>query len=227
MTKRQSRLRRFAPLIALGLAAVATITCAHALIGASKFDWPAWVQAVGSIEAILVAVWVSADQANQQRERDEANERSVVMGMLHSLRAEIEFSLKHAGTEIAANLAQTEAGQPFLFRIVLPEYPFPIFDALIPRLGMIRESQLQRQIIHAFASAKSFAMTLNQHNELVIAYAVAERRHLEEQTHATATYLAVASTELSMYSDTLREIFEPTRTQLRALLSALTAFLDA
>lgn len=40
-----------------------------------KIDWPAWVQAVGSVGAIIAAIWISSNQAKIAREQSQADTR--------------------------------------------------------------------------------------------------------------------------------------------------------
>lgn len=142
--------------------------------------------------------------------------------MIKSLRAEIETTLQYAGNDIARELGETAPGTPFLSRIRLSEHPFPIFDALIPRLGTVGDDALRRQIVHGYSRAKSFALTLNMHSDLVTAFHIAEVKQRETPTEATLENMVNLHEQLTRYSDSLREMFEPTRQELRSLLNALS-----
>lgn len=54
----------------------------------SNVDWPAWVQAVGSVLAIFVAIAVAAHQSRLQQKRDDARDdayvRSAVIALEHA-----------------------------------------------------------------------------------------------------------------------------------------------
>lgn len=221
-----SRLRRIAGSPRFIFIATVTLATITVLIGRhyclTRADWPGWLQAVGSIWAILVAVWVSWQQAESQRQRDEDAQRAEINGLIKSLLAEVETTLQYAGNEIAGELEQVEPGTPFLSRIRLPEYPFPIFDTLIPRLGTIGDDALRRQIVHGYSRAKSFALTLNMHSDLVSALHTAEVKYRETPTEAALENMVNLHDQLTRYSDTLREMFEPTRQELRSLLNALS-----
>lgn len=76
----------------IGIVSLIVLFAGLAYIGAKKSlnsgEWAAWVQAVGSVLAILVAVWVSNAQANEARQlhadlrRDEDTQRrSVVLAI--------------------------------------------------------------------------------------------------------------------------------------------------
>ncbi|WIY67964.1 hypothetical protein KB221_07495 [Aquidulcibacter paucihalophilus] len=63
-------------------------------------DWPAWVQAVGSVLAILVAIAVAAHQSRVQQRRDDARDDSYVRGAV--------IALEHA--EAAMSQTQLDLG---------------------------------------------------------------------------------------------------------------------
>jgi hypothetical protein len=63
-------------------------------------DWPAWVQAVGSVLAILVAVAVAAHQSRVQQRRDDARDDAYVRGAV--------IALEHA--EAAMSQVQMDLG---------------------------------------------------------------------------------------------------------------------
>jgi hypothetical protein len=53
---------RCLPLLLLFAASIATLAIARIFIAPEKFDWPAWVQAVGSSAAIVGAFLVASQQ---------------------------------------------------------------------------------------------------------------------------------------------------------------------
>ena len=63
----RSHVARLAPLYTVGVASIAILGAARYSIGSEGFDWPAWVQAVGSIAAILVASWIADRDARVRR----------------------------------------------------------------------------------------------------------------------------------------------------------------
>jgi ABC-type nickel/cobalt efflux system permease component RcnA len=208
-------------LVAFLVLAVAISICVGRHYGLSRDQWAAWVQAVGSVLAILVAVWVSWHQSEQQRIHQAEAERAEVAGVLRSLRAEVETTLSYAGNHIAERLDSVRPGAPITFVFPLPEYPFPIFDALIPKLGLIPEAQLQRQIVDTFSAAKGLALTIHHNNDLSEALAVAHLGHLEVPTGASGEKLNMATRQLAQYSASFREAFTEGRSKLLALHAAL------
>ena len=59
----------------------------------AKVDWPAWVQAIGSIAAILVAIWVShweSERARKMVREDLYEIRSAVAGLAREMANEVD-----------------------------------------------------------------------------------------------------------------------------------------
>jgi hypothetical protein len=127
-------------------------------------EWPAWVQAVGSIFAICIAIWVpykqkkDADEAGEVRLRDDA--RRICLSLRDEMRAlEATFT---AGPNVLTILSLKE-GEFFAGIIPIPAERFPIYKSVIGRLSLIEDDRLRSDIISAYdmAAALIFATTLN------------------------------------------------------------------
>lgn len=84
--------------------------CWIAVVIMWQLDWghkdaPAWVQAIGSVLAILAAVGLSMSQHRNDLKRDALNERAAVNRLLIGLRDEIAITMQafqlSAGQDIA------------------------------------------------------------------------------------------------------------------------------
>jgi len=221
MTTAITHFQRFRPLYAIGVLSAVCLSGAHLLGDPKTLDWPTWIQAVGSVAAIFVAVWVSTDQARLQLDRDDKAARADVIGTLCSLQGEVEMTLLYIASEGAEFLAHDKPGEPILFTLPLPEYPYPIFDALIPKLGAITDPDMQRQIIHAYAKAKSLAMTISQHNQLVDEYEAMRAQNIAMKPHDVPLNLQPYRDRLAGYSDTARSSVTEVQAELTLLREAL------
>ncbi len=223
MTKEQTHLRRFWHLYALAAIAALLLAIARIIFAPveGEFDWPAWVQAVGSVAAIVAAIFVSTDQAEQQRRREAINQRQEEEGMLRCLLAEVETTLMYIQTQVGDAIVGVPHGEPIRVVFPLPDYPFPIFDGLIPKLGGIHDTRLQGQIIHTFTLAKSLAMTTNTHNSLVETLITAEVRYADTHHLDAEQAAARAREELIRYGSSLRRSFQLALSELDALRTAL------
>lgn len=224
MTKITIHARRYWPIYAIGVADILILAFAHRYLtpAGRSFEWPAWMQAVGSISAILVAIWVSSDQTKQQRAHDVARQREELDGVLRSIRAEVFTTLVYLGSQVAPAIRDVEPGKPIRTIFSLPEYPFPIFDGLIPKLGMIPDKRLLHDIIATYAYAKSLAMTAGTHNGLVEELAAAETRARAEPLDGFADVSrSRARIALRLYGEKLETSFTVAYSELQALEQAL------
>jgi hypothetical protein len=159
---------RFWPIAAIIGTAALTLCLAYVFSACpDDFDWPAWVQAVGSISAILAAIWVNHDQGRQQQLRDAVREKAEVVGTLRSLLAEVQTTLIYLDNQMGPTLQAKKAGHPIRSVFSLPEYPFPVFEGLIPKLGAIPDGELLKEIFHSYGYARSLAITATVHDKMV------------------------------------------------------------
>lgn len=168
MKKSYPVVARFWPVVAISGAAALTLYVAYVLAPCGEtFDWPAWVQAVGSISAILAAIWVSDDQGRQQQLRDAARENAEIVGTLRSLLAEVQTTLIYLNKQMAPVLQAKKTGKPIRSVFSLPEYSFPIYEGVIPKLGAISDAELLREIVHTYGFARSLVITATVHDKMV------------------------------------------------------------
>jgi hypothetical protein len=109
------------PLVVLAWFAVSPAVVLPLMWIASRdgIDWPAWVQAVGSVAAILVAIWISERSHKRDRERarqQEIDDTSRVVGLAE--RAVFEARLSVGGVKgSATKLASVSAEKVPLGRL--------------------------------------------------------------------------------------------------------------
>jgi len=184
-------------------------------------EWASWVQAIGSVVAILVAVWVSWYQGQSQRRHDEAQRESELSGMLRSVRAELTSSLAFAENHIGRRLDEVPEGQPVRYTFPMAENPFPIFEAFIPKLGMIKEDVLRTKIVATFAAARSFVITTRYHNDMVAELDAASIRRMHDDSLESEVDLEIRFTNLAGYSASLRNSYDESINAGRELLTIL------
>lgn len=180
------------------------------LHGWAKMDasaWAAWVQAIGSVLAILAAVGVAWHQAESQRRRDEEREAAEARAILKCLRADMESHFDQVKFGIAPYIHATEAGAPVLSVFPVSEDPFSIYNAMLPRLGLIPNDELRSQIVRSYAAAKSFVLTVRCNNDLVTRCRVARELHDHTGTDASKRALASATQSRDQYGDKVRESY--------------------
>jgi hypothetical protein len=211
------------PIYAIGAANILILAVAYRYLTPSdkSFEWPAWMQAVGSISAILVAIWVSSHQARQQRTYDLARQQDELDGVLRSIRGEVFTTQLYFASEVVPAFRDTESGQQIRTIFSLPEYPFPIFDGLIPKLGMISDKKLLQDIIRTYAQTKSLALTAKVHNKLVEEVENAERDSRRADSSNAMRIRDIAIANLARYGAQLRDSFDTAFYELQELSAAL------
>lgn len=186
-------------------------------------EWPGWLQTIGSVGAILVAIWVPWQQSEAQRHRDHMREQADLNGMLQTICAEIETSLDFTSHEIGPAITHGARSTPIRFVFPLAENSFPIFNAFIPRLGSIPDHALRKRILVAFGLAKGFVLTTNHHNQLVEAFELAVARHRFSPTAEHGQEAERQLEVLTRYSDSLRDSYRTATTAARNLVTELKA----
>jgi hypothetical protein len=179
-----------------------------------------WMQAIGTVAAIVAAIWVSAEQHRRQVERDEDRERNEVDGVLRSLRTELETSLEFVEGGIGKDLEMSQKGTPFKVIYPVSEDSFKVYSGLIPKLGMIRSDDLRKQIIHTYGRCHGLILTFRYNNEMVEVFNAANRQVGPgfAQDSKTADW---AERGLQRYADALRENYRETKVAVEKLLTML------
>jgi hypothetical protein len=214
---------RFPVLEAVATTAILSIavTVALLLFPALKSEASAaWVQAIGSIGAILVAIWVSAEQQRKQGLREAEREEAEVDGMLRSVRSEIETMLEAVHERVGKALEGSAPGSRFDTSYPIADEPFRVYYGLIPKLGMIKGDQLRKRIVATYAHAHGLVMTFQYNNELILRYNAALVRARSEKLSDVGD-LESAELTLRTYGDGLRSIYSETKSQAHKLLAML------
>ncbi len=113
-------------------------------------NWAAWVQAVGSIVAIGIAIWVPYSQARSHEQEDRQNRGQEVGSLKAALRAEIQQGIEilemQAGSMTAHAEAQHAPSMGF--------HPIPplskVFDANCGKLGLLNADTVRELLRYYF-----------------------------------------------------------------------------
>lgn len=126
-----------------------------------------WLQAIGAIIAIAIAIWVPYLQRRQALEAMKAAELDQVRHVLRNLLDEMIVITSGFKEGNGKKLMEVIDGQPFDVIIPIMEQPFPIFDAAATKLGLIQSDELRRHIINAYGRANGFISSVRLNNALV------------------------------------------------------------
>jgi hypothetical protein len=210
------------------LVITAGVTIATCLLGwhfnLDRNQWPGWVQAVGSVLAILVAVWVSWQQADSQQRREAQNAEDELHGLISAIKTEIETNSANAHDAIGKHLLTLSPGTHFNGIMPISEDPFDIYNAALPKLGLIRDPELRAQIVRTYSLAKGFVLTLRYHNALVENLETAQIEHELGPTQNTSSRIRILKAELVGYTQVLCGTYKKMNLATDTLLPMLEAY---
>ncbi|WP_153065790.1 hypothetical protein [Achromobacter xylosoxidans] len=184
--------------------------------------WAAWVQAVGSIGAILVAVWVAYDQHKKTGRRVVEERTTEVRNVLAGLRDELEvlwgLYMRQVGTAVEASLPGTII--PMWWPA--PEDPFTVYKSVVGKIGCVENDTLRRSIIATYALASGLLLTFQAHNRFFDEGVAAMKRANEEPCAKNQNLQAEAVDEWISYDDQLRTQHSETKRSLDETLQLLS-----
>jgi hypothetical protein len=148
------------------LAALAFIACASVFLlfqPKTPGDVAAWVQAVGSIGAIIAAIWILRQQSNKARDDDEAETRAFVQ----AVREELGTFWEGYDLNIRADLKKV--GHDEYLNVIYPPSAdvFTIYNGSSSRVGKVPDAELRRLIVGVYARFKGQIYSLQANNDLV------------------------------------------------------------
>ncbi|MFM0088940.1 hypothetical protein PQR46_18695 [Paraburkholderia sediminicola] len=115
---------------------------------ASAADIAAWVQGVGSLLAIIAAIWIYAKQYTDKKADDENETRAFVQ----AIRDEVNAVWNDYDAVIRQALLETEEGKPYV------EITPPLNDTMViyranpGRLGKVDDDELRKRIVAVYVS---------------------------------------------------------------------------
>jgi hypothetical protein len=194
-------------------------------LGLDANTWPAWVQAIGSIAAILAAVWVSYDQQTKQTKRDEERERDDLRHMLQSIRDELWITYTAAKERNGKLIEESKAGTPFFFKIPFTDRPFPIFNSCVSKLGRIPDDELRKLIIVGHGRARGLVLSVIANNGLVEKFEYADymARAMKDDVHQQQRSLI--EQQMCAYGDALRKLHKEACQSIEEMVTALDTYL--
>ncbi|TGN94564.1 hypothetical protein [Burkholderia sp. USMB20] len=159
-------------LLTLAAVAGASVYCHYPATDAASAA--AWVQAAGSIGAILIAIWVANKQYRDTREAevrhaadDARKELAETLAFVQAIREEINAIWE--GYNVGARqqlLAVPEGG---FFDAIFPvtTEAFTVYNRASSQVGKIADEELRRLIIVTYAKAKGLIYSFQLNNHLV------------------------------------------------------------
>lgn len=184
-------------------------------------DYAAWVQALGSILAILVAIWVFHRQNEQAAQDVKAREDEAVQHMLRSLRDEIKLTTESFAESSGKHLAEGRDGTAHMWTIPVMERPFVIYDAYIEKVGKVEDDSLRQLIVSAYGRAQSFVQSLRFNNMLIQRFEHADYLASVAKDTVHTDNVSRIHRQLCAYGDVIRADYKKTMELIETLVAAL------
>ncbi|MFM0505281.1 hypothetical protein [Paraburkholderia caffeinilytica] len=140
----------------------------------SSSDWAAWVQAIGSIGAIGIAIWVSHKQyrdaliLEQERKKSLAEQGSAeIRAIVEAVRDELDALWEGYNLQIGPLLRSLPVGSPFNFIYPVFTDAFTVYNGVSSKIGRIPERELRRLIVATYAHAKGLVYSFQLNNKML------------------------------------------------------------
>ncbi|MFM0051753.1 hypothetical protein [Caballeronia grimmiae] len=129
-------------------------------------DWPTWIQAVGSVGAIVVAIWILYRQHEQDREA----ERQEVRAFVSAVREELATMWAMYELDMRTFLKDVKPGE--YLDVIFPGTPdvFTIYNNASAQVGRVPDLEIRQLIVIVYAQAKSLVSAFQLNNFLVQRY---------------------------------------------------------
>ncbi|KNY09175.1 hypothetical protein AKG08_20405 [Achromobacter piechaudii] len=187
-------------------------------------EWAGWVQAIGSIGAILTAVWVSHRDNQNAAQRALESEKQEGKRAAAALATELAVHWKHY-QEVAGGAIECHTkGTAFLSYWFPPEHPFPIYRGYSGRLHLIDSTELQEALIFAYSSFQTLFTAYRSNNKSMDE--LDEINRLTTQQFSQASELGnVIIARMSRYSPSINNAHERTKHAVSQVQSLLASFM--
>jgi hypothetical protein len=189
-------------------------------------DWPAWVQAIGSVGAIIVAVALSYYQYTSARDLAAKKEQQETEAMLQGLRDEIDVIREGFQRNVGAALDASKEGEIFNCRWYPAQRPFVVYDACASQLGRIPDARLRRHIIRTYTQARGLSLSIRTNTHLLEEFMSANIRANFTKTEFDNLVVNDLRTSLIDYAGKLRQGYQGTKESIDTLHSAVDEFLN-
>lgn len=205
--------------VAAGFGAGALVTAFALHPPLSSQDWAAWVQALGSMGAIWIAVWILKKQNEHAVRREEDETDQIIL----SLRDEVFALLAGFNQYNGPKLKENPTGA-FILRVPVSEGAFAIYNGSSGRIGKVRNHELRARIVITYARAYGFIKMLQLNSEMVKEFEEL-RVQAAAQPNRFDVLLEQKTWQLNDYGPKLRTSFALLENDANELVSMITKLL--
>jgi len=169
-----------------------------------------WVQAVGSIGAILVAILVSRQQFSHARVQDEQRRQQELRAFVQAIHAELQTLWAGYSAKVGAHLSLVRDDGAFTGVWPATIEAFTIYNNNSAFVGKIEDAKLREMVVEGFARFKGVILSVGLNNRFIqehsSAYSIAdpllrttELLRTQDQLVGYLPQLKTADTELKAF----------------------------
>lgn len=184
----------------------------------SAADIAAWVQGVGSLAAIIAAIWIYAKQYGDKKADDENETRAFVQ----AIRDEVETVWNDYSEQTGALLLATQAGHYYDVFVPILSDGLIIYQGSPARVGRIDDDELRKLIVTAYVGLTGHFNSIFVNNQMM---AELEQMHSFSDVPNQAQRIANRKNALVAYADALKRNHNDLQGKVKALLAGSEAWL--
>lgn len=151
---------RMALVLAIPLAIMAWVLWGSPVAVALEDGAAAWVQAFGSIGAVVAAIYVLHKQRQDMIEREVNAIKTAEVRLLMALKTEIIIRQGQYMEKIGNAIADGSIRRVGPFEWAAPENPFHVYTAMCKDLGLIKDDGLRASVIKTYAEMEGLLYSI-------------------------------------------------------------------
>lgn len=186
-------------------------------------DLAAWVQGLGSVGAVFVAIFVINLQHTRQQNIEKARQDAEVSHMLTALRDEAETLLSLFIDRFGSRIAGIQTGEPLDSLYPVGTDVFQIFEGYKGSIGEIQDRDLRKKIVVAYAHARGLVYSIKLNNMLIHEYKQARTNELLNSTNETRSIMHGSFESLVNYASVIKPAWAQTQHHVQTMVDAINS----
>lgn len=130
-------------------------------------QWASWVQAIGSIAAIVAAIWISSSQHRAAKRREAQQRAEAERNYLSAARAELAVLWSMYNLRVGNQLTEHDPAELLDTIWPIDHDPFVVYNSNAQMLAEIEDDGLRALLIQTYALGRGLIATWRMHNSLL------------------------------------------------------------
>jgi hypothetical protein len=180
-----------------------------------------WIQAIGTLLAVAIAIWVPWRQNHLNRKEDANRQAAEVASFLRAIRAEVKGAWDNYNVMVRSAILNVQADQFLGTTFRFSEKAFSIYDNSGVQVGKISDEELQALIVRTYGLAKSLIVSTQINNEML------QQLERQDQHQLGVIYVQRPDVRKALieYATTLKLIDAALETSVKDLIARLDSYL--